>query len=86
MPITLLSWIRDSYASAERVAATIILAVVGIGIHPGGVQVGYASLVDLNTGRIVWFNQLARSTGDLREPEKAAETLDVLLARFPSPK
>jgi hypothetical protein len=82
----LFSWIRDSYASAERVAATILLAVVGIGIHPGGVQIGYASLVDLNTGRIVWFNQLARSSGDLREPDKAAETLDALLAQFPATK
>ena len=79
----LFSWIRDSYASAERVAATVILAVVGIGIHPGGVQIGYASLVDLDTGRIVWFNQLARSSGDLREPEKAAETLNALLSHFP---
>ena len=82
----LFSWIRDSYASAERVAATILLAVVGIGIHPGGVQIGYASLVDLNTGRIVWFNQLARSSGDLREPDKAAETLDALLTQFPTTK
>lgn len=82
----LFSWIRDSYASAERVAATILLAVVGIGIHPGGVQIGYASLVDLNTGRIVWFNQLARSSGDLREPDKAAETLDALLTQFPATK
>lgn len=82
----LFSWIRDSYASAERIAASIVLAFVGIGIHPGGVQVGYASLVELETGRVVWFNQLARSTGDLREPDKAAETLDALLARFPSRK
>ena len=82
----LFSWIRDSYASAERVATMILLAAVGIGIHPGGAQVGYASLVDLNTGRIVWFNQLARGTGDLREPETAAETLAVLLTQFPSTK
>lgn len=79
----LFSWIRDSYASAERIAATIALAFVGIGMHPGGMQIGYASLVDLNTGRVVWFNQLARGHGDLREPAKAAETLDTLLANFP---
>jgi hypothetical protein len=79
----LFSWIRDSYASAERIATTIVLAVVGIGIAPGGVQQGYASLVDLQTGRVVWFNHLRRGSGDLREPEKAAETLDALLANFP---
>lgn len=82
----LFSWIRDSYASAERIAATIALAIVGIGIHPGGQQQGYASLVDLNTGQIVWFNRLLRATGDLREPDKAAETLNVLLDKFPAAK
>ena len=82
----LFSWIRDSYASAERIAATIALAFIGIGIAPGGMQQGYASLVDLETGRVVWFNRLLRGHGDLREPEKAAETLDVLLTNFPAAK
>jgi hypothetical protein len=45
-------------------------------------QQGYASLVDLETGRVVWFNHLLRGSGDLREPEKAAETLDVLLSNW----
>ena len=80
----LFSWIRDSYASAERIAATIALAFIGIGVAPGGMQQGYASLVDLETGRVVWFNRLLRGYGDLREPEKAAETLDVLLTNFPA--
>ncbi|MDP3171716.1 MAG: hypothetical protein Q8M91_15400, partial [Polaromonas sp.] len=64
----LFTWIRDSYASPERKAAMIMMAVLGVGI-PGGAQVGYASLVDLQTGRIVWFNDLRRAHGDLREPE-----------------
>ena len=82
----LFSWIRDSYASAERIAATIALAFLGIGLHPGGMQQGYASLVDLETGRVVWFNRLIRGHGDLREPEKAAETLNTLLENFPAAK
>ena len=82
----LFSWIRDSYASAERVATTVALAVLGIGIFPGAMQTGYASLVELDTGRVVWFNRLIRLTGDLREPERAAETLDALLAQFPGAK
>ena len=82
----LFSWIRDSYASAERIAATIALAIVGIGVAPGGMQQGYASLVDLSTGRVVWFNHLMRGYGDLREPEKAAETFDALLTNFPAAK
>jgi len=78
----LFSWIRDSYASDERKAAMVALALIGVGVG-GGVQIGYASLVDLQTGRVLWFNQLARGTGDLREPDKAAETLDSLLDKFP---
>jgi hypothetical protein len=72
-------WVRDSYASAERKAAMVALALFGVGI-PGGVQTGYASLVDLQTGRVVWFNRLARATGDLREAAPAKESIEALLA------
>mgnify|MGYP003384646605 CR=1 FL=1 len=81
----LFSWVRDSYMSAERKAAMVLLAIAGIGIS-GGAQIGYASLVDLNTGRVVWFNQLARGTGDLREADAAKESVDALLAKFPEVK
>jgi hypothetical protein len=63
----------------------IALALLGVGVS-GGVQVGYASLVDLNTGQVLWFNRLTRGSGDLREPEKAQETLDALLQDFPAAK
>ena len=49
----------------------------------GGSQVGYASLVDLETGRVLWFNRLARASGDLREEKAASESLDALLIGFP---
>ena len=75
-------WMRDSYASSERKAAMIAMAVLGVGIA-GGAQIGYASLVDLNNGRIVWFNDLRRASGDLREPEPAKETIEALLKGFP---
>jgi hypothetical protein len=78
----LFSWVRDSYASDERKAAMIALALLGVGMG-GGMQVGYASLVDLNSGRVLWFNQLMRATGDLRDAEKAKETLEILLNEFP---
>jgi len=77
-------WVRDSYASAERKAAMVGLALLGIGVG-GGVQIGYASLVDLQSGQLVWFNRLARVKGDLREAAPAAETLEALLAGFPVP-
>lgn len=79
----LFTWIRDSYASNERKAAIIALALIGA-FTPGGSQIGYASLVDLNTGRVVWFNDLRRMSGDLRDEKSAAETVEALLKGFPA--
>ncbi|CAG1016555.1 hypothetical protein BURC_01386 [Burkholderiaceae bacterium] len=76
-------WVRDSYASAERKAAMIAMALLGVGLA-GGSQVGYASLVDLETGRVQWFNRLARGTGDLRETASAVESIEALMAGFPA--
>jgi len=75
-------WVRDSYASAERKVAMVALALFGVGLG-GGSQVGYASLVDLETGRVLWFNRLARASGDLREEKSAVESVETLLAGFP---
>ncbi|MBB2485491.1 hypothetical protein H5407_09650 [Mitsuaria sp. WAJ17] len=76
-------WVRDSYASAARKAAMVGLALLGVGIS-GGIQIGHASLVDLQTGTVLWFNTLARGSGDLREPQSASETISQLLTGFPS--
>lgn len=78
-------WMRDSYASAERKVAMVALALLGVGIT-AGFQVGYASLVDLRSGQVLWFNQLVRGTGDLREAAPAAETVSALLKDFPETK
>jgi hypothetical protein len=72
-------FVRDSYASAGRVGVMIVGALLGVGI-PGGAQVGFASVVDLKTGDIVWFNRLARAHGDLRTPEAATETVRELVS------
>ena len=72
----------DSYASSGRVATMVIFAVLGVGL-PGGTQVGFASLVDLKTGDLVWFNRLVNPTGDLRTPEPAREAVQALLADLP---
>lgn len=82
------SWVRDSYASDERKAAMVAIAILSLGraVPRGGAQIGYASLVDLNTGRVLWFNRLARDSGDLREADPAAETVDTLLKEFPTAK
>lgn len=72
-------FVRDSYASAGRVAVMVIGALLGAGIS-GGSQIGFASVVDLRSGDIVWFNRLARAYGDLRTPEAAAETVKALVS------
>lgn len=81
----LFTWVRDSYASPERVAMMIGLAMLGVGVT-GGAQTGYATLVDLETGQVLWFNQLQRGFGDLREARKAEDSVNVLLTGFPAVK
>lgn len=76
-------YLRDSYVTAGRVAVMFVAAAFGYSM-PGGAQVGFASLVDLNTGQVVWFNRLLRGTGDLRNREDAVESVTALLADFPS--
>jgi hypothetical protein len=78
----LFTWMRDSYASPERKAMMVGLALLGVGIG-GGVQVGYSSLVDLETGQVLWFNQLISGVGDLRDEKSATASVDSLLAGFP---
>ena len=91
----LFSWVRDSYASTERqvtAAATAIATTIltlGRVVPVGGMtgqQLGYASLVDLNTGQVLWFNRIQRNSGDLRDPAKAAGTVEALLEEFPAVK
>ncbi len=72
-------FVRDNYATAGRVAVILIGGLMGAYV-PGGSQVGFASVVDLSTGDIVWFNRLVRTTGDLRTPAAAAETVRVLVS------
>ncbi len=57
-------------------------ALLGVPIQ-GGQQVGFASLVDLRTGDIVWFSKLHGSSGDLREKETAKPVVESLLTDIP---
>jgi hypothetical protein len=90
----LFTWVRDSYASTERKAMMVgvaVLSMVATGgtnmvVLGGGVQTGYATLVDLETGQVLWFNQLTSGTGDLREIEPAKATVEALLKDFPAAK
>lgn len=75
-------YVRNSYSTAGRAAIILLGAIAGIGVQ-GGTQVGFASLVDLRTGKIVWFNRLISSTGSLKEDKPAAATVKNLLAGLP---
>ena len=85
---------EDSFASTGRVALQVLgIAGCFVGFCApnvgGGGQFGYASLVDLRTGEVVWFNVSQASSqvagikfGDIRTPEGAAQMVDRLLARM----
>ena len=66
-----------------RVALGLVTAVLFGAPVSGGQQIGYASLVHLETGNIVWFGTLARGTGDLRTPEPAQEAVNSLFSGLP---
>ena len=75
---------RDQYSSTERVIYNIVTAVLFPGIIPiGGSQIAFASLVNLNNGEITWFNGYYRSFGDVRDLEKARDTVNKLFEEFP---
>ncbi|MBW2005205.1 MAG: hypothetical protein JRI72_11475 [Deltaproteobacteria bacterium] len=75
-------YLRDSYASGGRAALCIVGVIFGAPIS-GGVQFGFVSLVDLETGDVVWLNRLRRGVGDLRTQETASNSVKVLLSNFP---
>ncbi|MGF1641653.1 MAG: hypothetical protein ACFCUO_11955 [Rhodospirillales bacterium] len=76
-------FLRDSHSSGGRVAAGIMMALLfGVAL-PGGQQLGFASLVDLETGDIVWFNRSQSGFGDLRTPEASRSSVAELMTDFP---
>jgi len=94
MDYALFLYAEDSFASTGRVALQV-LGVAGCVVGfcapniGGGGQFAYASLVDLRTGDVVWFNVLQAGTqiaginmGDIRKPEGAAQMVDRLLDRM----
>jgi hypothetical protein len=84
----LLTYVRDSYASPGRqamMAASVVIAAL-VGVTPvvqGGRTVAFTSLVDLQTGDIVWFNRVVKGTGDLRTADGAHDAAKELLAGIP---
>jgi len=78
----LFSYYRDYQASGGRIAFAIIAAAAGASMSTGS-EGGFASLVDLRTGDIVWFNQVVAGAGELRDEGGARKTVDVLFKDLP---
>ena len=75
-------FLRDAHESAGRAIAAGVAAAVGVNM-PLGAQGGFASLVDLRSGDVLWFNHLFDPRGDLRNDDDAAEAVRQLLKGFP---
>jgi hypothetical protein len=85
---------EDQVASTGRIALGVLgLAGCIVGFCApnigGAEQLDYASLVDLKTGEVVWFNVVDAASqvpgikfGDLRSPQGAAQMVERLLGRM----
>ena len=79
----LFTYVRDSYTSGGRKALRIAGLLLLGGDIGGGRQIGVTTLVDLRTGQVVWFNYLARQTGDLRDEAGTRATVEDMLRGLP---
>ncbi len=79
---------HDNFASSGRKAMQalgMLGCIVGACIIvSGGQHASYASLVELSTGNVVWFNVQRGSKGDIREEAGAKALIDALLASMPT--
>ena len=66
---------RDSFSSGGRLALQAVgflSCAVGVcATQSGGSQTAFASLVDLKTGDLVWFNYIQSKEGDIRTQDGA---------------
>jgi hypothetical protein len=79
----LITFGRGSYASSGRWALAIVGTALSTSVPMGGQRV-YASLVELSTGNIVWFNvATAGPQDDMRKPEGANGLINSLMKDAP---
>jgi len=74
---------RGTYSSDARRLAMVAMAAMGQALPPGH-QTVFASLVDLHTGKVVWFTTaLAGFDADIRHPEGADRLAAALIKVAP---
>ncbi|MBA2919224.1 hypothetical protein GON01_15095 [Sphingomonas sp. MAH-20] len=79
---------NDAYGDSGRKALQIFgLLMAGAtgfgGMVSSGVHAGYAGLIDLKTGDLVWLNADLKMGGDVREIDGASKRVSQLLEEFP---
>lgn len=73
---------KDAYGSTGRKVLQIFAMMGGVGVQSGQ-HVGYAGLVDLKTGELLWLNADGAMGGDVREPDGSEKRVRQLLEDFP---
>jgi hypothetical protein len=73
---------EDQYGSTGRKMLQVFAAMGGIGVAVG-VHKGFAGLIDLRTGELVWLNADLQMGGDVRTPDGAQKRVAQLLEGFP---
>jgi hypothetical protein len=77
---------RDYQASGGRVAFAILAAAAVGAAVPMGAEQGFASLVDLRSGDIVWFNVVGSGSGEMRDEKGAVAAVNTLFRDIPTNK
>lgn len=73
---------RDAYGSTGRKILQIVGLLGGIPVISGE-HIGYAGLIDVRTGDLVWLNADLQMGGDVRTAEGAEKRVSQLLEGFP---
>jgi hypothetical protein len=80
----LFAFYRDEQASGGRLALTLIVAAAAGYLDDKNAEHGFASLVDLKSGDLVWFNVVSAGSGELRDAEGAQAAVNTLFRNMPS--
>jgi hypothetical protein len=73
---------KDAYGSTGRKILQVVALMGGVAVKSGE-HVGYAGLVDLKTGDLLWLNADAAMGGDVREADGSDKRVRQLLEDFP---
>lgn len=73
---------EDYYGSTGRKMLQVVAALARVPVQ-SGVHKGFAGLIDLRTGELVWLNADLQMGGDVRTPDGAQKRVAQLLEGFP---